>query len=307
MKKNILLIGGAGFIGASIVNRFLDDDRYNIFVLEPKKANLNRLKDITHKISIVQGDLRDTMRLSTLLKNNNIEIVFHLVSTMIPSSSLSHLQSEFNDIVIPSITLMEICAERDIKFIYFSSGGTIYGNSFSHNEDSDKLPISYYGLSKTIMEEIILFEHRHLGLKYVILRPSNPYGPSQNIYGRQGLIAVSLGKIINNLPIQIWGSGNSVRDYIYIEDLANAVYSLVDNDIINETINIGCGVGFSINQILKIVGDIVQRRVNVEYVESRGVDVDSIVLDCGKLNHLIDFHPVDIETGIRRFVKSIES
>ncbi len=305
--KNILLIGGAGFIGASLVQRFLQDENYKIFILEPEHANLDRLDAFITQITIIESDLRDSAKVFTVLVDNNINIVFHLVSTMIPGSSLPHFQNEMNDILMPSMNIMELCAERDIKFVYFSSGGTIYGNSTSteHKETDDREPISYYGLSKDLMEDIILFEYRRSNLNYLIVRPSNPYGPGQNIYGRQGLIAVSIGKILKNAPLRVWGDGNSVRDYIYIDDLADAIFQLTDKKVSCESVNIGSGIGYSVNEIIRILDIILNKEVKVEYVESRGIDVDSMILDCTKLKKLIDFYPIDIETGIRKFVETI--
>jgi len=305
---NILLIGGAGFIGTSLAKRFLQDKDYKTFVLEPECANLDRLDAYAKLISIIQGDLRDSAKVLKVLVENDINIVFHLVSTMIPGSSLPHFQNEMDDILMPSMNLMELCAEKNIKFVYFSSGGTVYGNSTSaeHKESDDREPISYYGLSKDLMEDIILFEHRHSNLNYLILRPSNPYGPGQNIYGRQGLIAVLIGKILKNAPLHVWGDGNSVRDYIYIDDLADAIYQLIDKKISCETVNIGSGVGYSVNEIIRILDSIINKEMKVEYVENRGVDVDSMILDCTKLKKMIDFHSIDIETGIRKFVETIK-
>lgn len=304
---NILIIGGAGFIGAALVKRFLQDINYEIFVLEPERANLDRLDDYAKRISIIQGDLRDSAKVLKVLVENDIDIVFHLVSTMIPGSSMSHFQNEMDEIIMPSMTIMELCSEHEIKFVYFSSGGTIYGNSIydKHGETDKREPISYYGLSKDLMEDIILFEHRRSNLSYLILRPSNPYGPGQNINGRQGLIAVSIGKILKNSPLRIWGDGNSVRDYLYIDDLADAIYQLTEKKVSCESVNIGSGVGYSVNEIIRILDSIINKEVKVEYVDSRGVDVDSTILDCAKLKKLIDFHPIDIETGLQKFVETI--
>ena len=202
---------------------------------------------------------------------------------------------------------MEICVKNNIRFVYFSSGGTIYGNSVngSHCEMGKKEPISYYGLSKNIVEEMIKFEHKRSKLEYLILRPSNPYGYGQNIYGKQGIIAVSIGKILKKEPLTVWGDGNSIRDYIYIDDLADAVYQLTNNNIANEIINIGSGTGYSVNQIIRILDEISDADIEINYVPSRGVDVDSLILDISKLKKLINFNPIDIETGIALFANQV--
>lgn len=307
MAINILFIGGAGFIGSSLISRFIENENYNLFILEPESSNKDRIKSYVDKISIFQGDLNDSAMILEILVNNRINIVVHLVSTLIPGSSLCHFQNEMNNILIPTMNLMELCAERSVKLVYFSSGGTIYGNSETgvHSEKNKKEPISYYGLSKNIVEEMIKFEHRHKKLDYLILRPSNPYGFGQDIYGKQGLIAVSIGKLLNNEPLTVWGDGNSIRDYIYIDDLADAVYELIDKKIQNKVINIGSGIGYSVNDIIKILSTIVDKEIQIEFIPSRGVDVESLVLDVSKLKSLISFNPRSIEVGINMFVSQI--
>lgn len=306
--SNILFIGGAGFIGSSLVKKFLTDIKYKVFVLEPERSNKERLKPFEQHITLIEGDLRNSALVFEILKNKRINIVVHLVSTLIPGSTMPHFQNEMSDIIIPSMNLMQICAKCNIKLVYFSSGGTIYGNSNNgcHTEEDKKEPISYYGLSKCITEDMIRFESRVSNLDYLILRPSNPYGYGQDIYGKQGLIAVSIGKVLNNEPLKVWGDGESIRDYIYIDDLVNMVYLLIGKKIRNKTFNIGTGVGHSVNEVIKIIDDcICDKIVKVEYLPSRGVDVDALILDISKINKYIDYKPIDLESGIRTFVNMI--
>ncbi len=307
MKNKILLIGGAGFIGSALVKRFLKDENNEIYVLEPERANIDRLKIYENRIIIFQGDLRDSSKVSKILVDYNINIVIHLVATLIPGSSLSHFQNEMVEVLIPTMSLIKNCAENNIKFVYFSSGGTIYGNSKNgpHHEMDKKEPISYYGVSKNIVEEMIAFEHRHSNLEFLILRPSNPYGFGQNIYGKQGLIAVSIGKILKKEPIIVWGDGNSVRDYIYIDDLTDAVYQLLNYNISNEILNIGSGVGYTVRQIINMLDIIIDTDIIVDYVPGRDVDVDFLILDISKLKRLICFNPIDIKSGIKKFIDQI--
>lgn len=307
MATNILFIGGAGFIGSNLVKAFLLDGQHRVFVLEPERANTSRLDPFKNQVTILQGDIRDAVSVEHFIVDYHIQIVFHLVSTLIPGSTLPHFQNEMNDIILPTMNLMEMCAKRKIKFVYFSSGGTIYGNNSSeHKETDNREPISYYGLSKCLAEDMIRFEARHLQLNYLILRPSNPYGPGQNIYGRQGLIAVSIGKVLRGDTLQVWGDGNSVRDYIYIDDLAQMIYLLIKNQVSGKTVNIGSGKGYSVNTIIQLLDRYLDEPVKVEHVPSRGVDVDSIVLDCTLLHQLIDYQPIDIETGIQNFITYIK-
>ena len=188
MNKNIskiLFIGGGGFIGSNLV-RHLDSSKYEIHVLEPENVNVSRLDGID--VTIHFGSISDIEKIHDIVSANGIDTIVHLVSTLIPGSLYEDYKNEFRNVIFPSIELMEMCAERNIKFIYFSSGGTVYGNRNSvlpFVETDSMSPVSYYGWSKQMMENSVLFMHRTRNLKYLIHRPSNPYGNGQNLYGKQ--------------------------------------------------------------------------------------------------------------------------
>lgn len=308
-KKNILLIGGAGFIGTNLLKSFIKNNEYNIFVLETPFANVSKLEHLQKDITIFKGVLADYDLIQSILLDHNINIVFHLVSTLIPGSSYDDYKREFENIIFPTVRLMGLCAEKSIKFIYFSSGGTIYGNN-SHEkfvETDLREPISYYGLSKQIIEDSILFEHRRANLRYLIIRPSNPFGPGQSLNGVQGLIAVAIGKIMANEPLIIWGDGSSVRDYIYIDDLVEIMHELVHKDIENEVINVGSGIGYSINDVLLYLKNIAGEKLVVKYETSRSVDVSNVILDISKLQLFIDMNCTSLEEGIKIFYDEVKS
>jgi len=305
---NILFIGGAGFIGSNLISTFVDNPKYKIYVYEPAMANLSRLDKYENKLIILRGGLSDSDLLSAVLNEHHIDIVVHLVSTLIPGSRYEDYKKEFESVIFPTIMLMKLCAERKTKFVYFSSGGTIYGNDINSafNESDPLAPISYYGLSKQIIENSILFENRVENLNYLIVRPSNPYGPGQMLYANQGLIAVMIGKILAQEEIVIWGDGNSVRDYIYIDDLVDAFYQLINNDVINEVVNVGSGEGMSVNNVIDHLKQAVGREIDVRYENSRSVDVARMVLDISKLNTLIKVKHTPLEIGMEKFLNYIE-
>lgn len=307
--QNILFIGGAGFIGSNIIHRLLEKSQaYNVFVVEPSFANVGRLDGLN--IKIIKGELSnlDVMRL--LLDAYKIDIVVHLVSTIIPGSDFENYKREYQTVIFPTIEIMQVCAQRHIRFIYFSSGGTVYGNRTDAGkfvETDPMAPISYYGWSKQMMENSIHYVHRTEGLEYLIVRPSNPYGHGQNVYAKQGLIAVSIGKILSREPIQVWGDGSNIRDYIYIDDLDDVICQLIMNNVVNTTLNIGSSVGTSINDIIKELKSIVEEEVKVEYLPSRNVDVANMILDTNELRKYVDFHVTPLHLGIQKFYQYVKS
>ena len=299
--KNTLFIGGAGFIGSNLIKKILDD-RCCVHIIEPKGAFVGRLNGWNVKIH--ECSLSDVENIRAIIKEINIDIVVHLVSTLIPGSSYEDYKDEYKNMIFPSIELMEICAERGVKFVYFSSGGTVYGNRndvLPFVEKDPMAPISYYGWSKQMMENSILFMHRTKGLKYLIVRPSNPYGLGQNLYGKQGLVAVAIGKILKGEPVEVWGDGSAVRDYIYIDDLAEIFKQLMERDIHNITLNIGSGRGYSVNDVLAFLKIVSQQDFKIEYKNPRPVDVSNMVLDVSNLTQYVDIEFTPFMEGVKKF------
>lgn len=307
--NNYLFIGGAGFIGSSIIKSLLTlyKDSINVFVMEPIFANTSRL--LGQNVTLFKGELSDYNFISELIDYKKIDTVVHLVSTMVPGSTYADYKREFETVIFPTTRIMQLCSQKGIRFVYFSSGGTVYGDRKSltpFTEIDAKKPISYYGLSKQMIENSIQFENRVSNLQYLVLRPSNPYGYGQNLKANQGLIAVALGKILAGEPISIWGDGSSVRDYIYINDLALSVVHLLVKNVINETINLGSGIGYSVSQVMNIITDIAEEEVVLEYFPSRKTDVSNMILDNTHLKSFIDVHFLSLEQGIRSFYNDLK-
>ena len=300
-KRNILFIGGAGFIGSNLV-KALDKDTYQITVVEPENAYLGRLEGI--EVTLLRGSLNDSDFIKGTIEQMNIQIVVHLVSTLIPGSSYEDYKQEYKNVIFPSIELMELCAKKGIRFMYFSSGGTVYGNrkDVMPFEETDPMsPISYYGWSKQMMENSILFMYRTVGLEYLILRPSNPYGHGQNLYGKQGLVAVAIGKLLKDEPVDVWGDGSAVRDYIYVDDLAKIFVKLIERDVHDTTLNIGSGRGYSVNDVLAFLKIVSGKDMKIVYQNPRPVDVSNMVLDVTHLNEIVNYHFTPFMDGVRRF------
>lgn len=306
--KNILLIGGAGFIGSSLIERLtIESPEIRLFVVEPEGADVSQISN--QNVTLCYAKLSDVSRITAFIEQYNIDTLIHLVSTLVPSSTYEDFLYEFRCIVSPSIELMEVCTSHDVKFIYFSSGGTIYGNRQNmvpFKETDPMLPISYYGWSKQMMENGILFVHRTQKLKYLILRPSNPYGQGQNMHGRQGLIAVAMGAALFGETLNIWGDGSAIRDYIYIDDLTSAVCQLLYKDVCNETINIGSGIGYSVNEVIDLIRNATGKKIEVKYKKPRSVDVSTVILDTAKLRENVDTHFRSLSDGIRVYFNGIK-
>ena len=301
MKTNILFIGGAGFIGSNLI-KALDKDKYVITVVEPENAFIDRLD--CQNVNLYRGSLDDINFIEDVILKQNIEIIIHLVSTLIPGSNYEDYKREYKNVIFPTIELMEICAKKRIRFVYFSSGGTVYGNRndvLPFEETDPMTPISYYGWSKQMMENSILFMHRTVDLDYLIIRPSNPYGHGQNLYGKQGIVAVAIGKILKDEQIEVWGDGSAVRDYIYVDDLARIFVKLIEGNVHCTTLNIGSGRGYSVNDVLAFLKIVSGKELKIVYQNPRPVDVSNMVLDTKKLKGIVNYDIMPFMDGIRLF------
>ncbi len=295
--KNVLVIGGSGFIGSNIVDKLLDNG-YRVSILDLPNSDKPRLN-----IKTYYGRLEEIDLIKKIINEDSIDTLVHLASAMIPSSDLDSYCKEFETVIKPTIRLLSFLAISNIKFVYFSSGGAIYGVNKKEvfSESDNTKPISYYGQSKLVLEESIMLEGRKLGLNYLILRPSNPYGIGQNIYGNQGLIAACIGHILSGEKITIWGDGSVIRDYIHINDLSIGVVKLIENGVNNQIYNIGSGIGYSVNEIISMLKKSLGIEFRVEYLDARAVDVPVMVLDVKKVQFIIGDTKVSIEQGIIDF------
>jgi UDP-glucose 4-epimerase len=307
VNKNILMLGASGFIGKNIVESFLENN-YNLTILTRSKTLLfNKFKS-NYAIEILESSLKDISVIKQIIEINNIDIVIHLASGLIPSSNKDDFNKEMNEIILPTYSLLEYLSEKKIKIIYFSSGGTIYGKVQENriNENQSLQPINYYGYSKLMIENYIQFLHRTKNLSYLILRPSNVYGKYQRLESKQGFISVSIGKVLSGKPIEIWGDGETIRDYINVQDVAILTKKLIDMNITNEIINLGSGIGISLNNIINLLQKNIDKKFEIEYKNSRSVDLDKMVLDTSKLNSYIEYKFKNLEDGIGEFLEYIK-
>jgi len=293
-----LLLGGAGFIGKNLCLHLATKGN-QVIVFDRPDANYSGIDNIS-EVRIVKGLFDETSTFDDIFRNNTIDIVIHLISAIVPGDDLTSVITEVDNNLISTMKFMECMNRNGVKkMLYFSSGGTVYGNNGNeiNCEDHTLVPINSYGWMKVVVEKYIQYYSYQNNFKYIVLRPSNPYGRFQNIYGKQGLVAVAIGKIMKSEPVEVWGDGSVVRDYIYIEDLCDAVYRLISSGRWNDIYNIGSGKAYSINQILKVIRDVSGIDFAIEYKDKRSVDIKKNLLCIDKLIK---------DTGKTEFIKAEE-
>lgn len=305
---NILLIGGGGFLGVNLA-KVLCSEGHQLHIADLNTQSLNFLRGVKGVQGIHSLDGANVENILTNIDRFQINCVINLASNLIPSSSYEAYNVEQENFVLPAFQMLNELAIKGVKYIYFSSGGAVYGSSYQNlvSEVTPKNPISYYGLHKSSFEELILFTSRTKGLNYMILRPSNPFGPFQNPTKKQGLIAVAVDKMKKNELIEIWGNGSIVRDYIWVGDLVQSIAKLINSNCWDQIYNVGSGVGYSINEVLHLIQSLLSSKSEIVYAPPRSEDVQHIVLDIRKLQSNIEFHPIGLEEGIQMYIQGIHA
>jgi UDP-glucose 4-epimerase len=282
------VIGGNGFIGSHVTDRLLEDN-WNVTVLDRYEE---RYRAPLSRVEYAIGDLGNRGVLHEILPHT--DVVFHLASTTIPQSSNDAPVFDIQTNLVDTIGLLEACVQHQVKkIVFFSSGGTVYGipKTMLVSEDHPTNPISSYGIVKLAIEKYLHLYHHLFGLSYTILRPSNPFGERQNPTGAQGVISVFLGRVARDLPIVVWGDGTIVRDYLDVDDLANAAKKAAVTVTENNVFNISSGCGVSLNELIELIRSVTHKHIQVNYLPARPSDVPSIVLDPRRAHEELGWAP----------------
>jgi len=233
-----------------------------------------------------------------------VEVVFHLLGGSVPALAEENPAEDLRRNAAASVELLELCRRAGVgRIVFVSSGGTVYGvpRSLPIAEDHPTDPISAYGIHKLLVEKHLgLQAHRH-GLRATVLRAANPYGPLQRPGRGQGVIAALVARRLAGRPVEIWGDGRVVRDFLYVDDLVDALLRAARPPLDRPdtpraatclVMNLGSGIGRS---ILEVVHD-VDRVLGMEGAEilfrpARAVDVPANVLDIGRIGRELGWAP----------------
>lgn len=309
MKSKCLIIGGAGFIGTNL-SLHLIKNNYEVTVYDSKK---NPFKDHKcEKISYIQGDFfNNPINKNIILKHN---IVFFLACNVRPQSSMDNPSICYDKDIIKLIELLDILkGDKNIRLVFISSGGAVYGDKVNNklSEDLELYPVNHYGILKETQEKIIIMYNKLFNLNSVIFRVANPYGVYQNKLMGVGAVTVFLDSVINNKNISLYGAGDIVRDYIYIDDLVNIIRLFLEKDKIPDAIpiyNLGTGEGSTLTQLIEIIEEVVGKKAIIQYYPERNLDVKRNVLDISKLEKVIGkYNFIDIRSGISLYYNKLNT
>lgn len=300
--QEVLLIGGMGYVGRQLLKPLIAAG-YRVHVLdrkapEPEQKRIGNI-EFHEYLNSNESTLRDVLpRCST---------VFYLASDSVPTTTVRNPSREGELNLVPFLRFLDIFQDySDTHLVYFSSGGTIYGNpeTIPVDESSPVAPISYHGAGKAAIETFLRVCSRQYDNRITILRPSNLYGPDQPYVSGFGIIRSMMEKLKQDQPVEIWGDGEVIRDYLYINDFVSACLACIrfENQQKKFRIfNVSSGQSLSINQLCHEIEEATERRLRKVYLPGRAIDVKSVILDYSRIKQELGWQPVvGINEGLRR-------
>jgi len=299
-----LVLGGNGFIGSHLVDHLIDNgNRVRVFDRGPEK-----FRDPLPNVEYFMGEFNDLTLLAEAL--NGVDVVYHLISTTVPSTSNMDPVGDIGGNLINTVKLLDLMRQNSTpKIVYLSSGGTVYGTpDYSPIEESHPLrPISSYGIVKVAIENYLNMFHELHGISYIVLRASNPYGARQGHNGLQGVIGTYINCLNDGTPIEVWGTGEIVRDFIHIEDLVQ-LCNQAGNSTITGVFNAGSGQGASILEIIDMISECSDIEIKPIFKPGRSFDVPHVVLDISKVKQELNWVPkVGLRDGILQTLQCVSN
>ena len=245
---NILVTGGAGFIGSHVVDCLVAGG-HKVAIIDNLSAGVE--KNVNSAAKFYKADMNDVPSLDKIFFDWKPEVVYHMAAQIDVRISMKDPVYDADQNILGSLRLLECCKEHHVKKIIFAStGGAIYGEQdyFPADEKHPVNPVSPYGIGKLTVEKYLYYYKVQYGLSYVALRYANVYGPRQNSKGEAGVVAIFSQRLLNKEPAMIYGDGKQTRDFVFVSDVANYNRLAIDPEI-EGIFNVGTGVETSINEI----------------------------------------------------------
>ncbi len=305
--NNILVTGGAGFIGAHVVNELVNKN-YNVIVLDDLSGGFE--ENINPKAKFIKGSITDHDLIEKIFNNYNFQYVYHLAAYA--AEGLSHFIKRFNytNNLIGSVNLINESIKKKVKCFVFTSSIAVYGNCKPPmHEKMIPVPEDPYGIAKLAVEQELRVSKEMFGLDYVIFRPHNVYGEYQNIGDRyRNVVGIFMNQLMQGKPLTVFGDGSQTRAFSYIGDIAPHIADSVNNPkAINQIINIGADQEFSVNELAKTVMKVMDIEKEIRYLPARN-EVLHAYADHSKAKQLFAFkeNNTALEEGLAKMAQWVK-
>lgn len=308
--KKILVTGGAGFIGSNLVIELIRRGN-NVIVLDNFSQGKRKNLEVILKnpnLKIIKGDILNEK--TDLLATKNIDVVFHLAVQCLRKSMKDPIY--VHDVNTTGTLKIFIASSKNrVKRFIYCSSSEVYGTArkVPMDENHPLLPTTIYGASKLAGEIYTKCFNDNFGLETVIVRPFNTYGYNSHVAGPYGeVIPRFVVRVKNGLSPIIFGTGKQTRDFTFVEDTARGLIAAAENDnLVGQVINIARGEEVSINEIAKIIADLIGESIKIKYLKPRPHDVMRHFADVKKAKSLLNFSAkTGIREGIAKYIKNLE-
>jgi UDP-glucose 4-epimerase len=298
---NILVTGGAGFIGSHVVGALVDAG-HCVTILDD--LSTGRESNIDPRAKFVRMDIR-APSIMELFERDRFDVVNHHAAQMDVRKSVADPLFDADVNVRGSINLLESARRTGVrKVVYISTGGAVYGEPeyLPCDEAHPINPVCPYGASKHTVEHYLYMYHILYGLDYAVLRYPNVYGPRQDPNGEAGVVAIFTGQMLAGQQPTIFGSGEQERDFVYVSDCARANLLAMEGDV-HGIFNIGSACGTTINQLYDLLSDITGYGRPAVYGPAKAGETFRIFLDASRANQEMGWTPlVELKDGLRETV-----
>lgn len=298
---NILLTGGAGFIGSHTADALIEDG-HAVTILDD--LSMGRKENVNVNAEFYQLDIRSD-RLRNIFKDDQFDAVIHNAAQMDVRKSVENPLFDASINIIGTLNLLENCKLKGVaKFIFASTGGAIYGEqeNFPAGENHPTRPVSPYGIAKLSIEKYLDYYALVYGMHYVSLRYSNVYGPRQNSQGEAGVVAIFTTRMLSGEQPVINGDGTQTRDYVYVDDVVKANVLALQCDK-SETFNIGTGIETDVNEIFQLLRELTGAACEEKHGQAKPGEQQRSVIDPSRVEQTIGWKPtILIPEGLSRTV-----
>ncbi len=296
----VLILGGRGFIGLNLVRRLARKEKLRVF---------DRTWRPEIGIENVEPVIGDFQHIDFEDMLEGVDTVFHLISTSTPFDGTDDMTLDIEKNLLPTIRLLEAMKKNKVKKLFFvSSGGTVYGECSRPAKENDRTsPECIYAAQKIWIENCLHLYEKYDGIQGYILRVGNPYGLEINKKKRQGIIPIFTEKILKEELIEIWGSGENKRDYIYIDEVIDAVEAVYFYKGPHRVFNIGTGSSYSTHEMIEQIEYAVGKKARIAYLEKRKCDLLESRLDVSLINRECGWHSnLTVKQGIDIYINKLK-